>query len=74
MNRMLKQSSFYSQGVSPYGGRFEKPEAALSGSSAICVQFGSRLRRTFEVPCAETQPDQFQVLLQQIQAKLELRR
>ncbi len=37
----------------------------------MCVQFGSRLRRVFELPCAEAQPDRFQMLLQQIEAKLD---
>jgi hypothetical protein len=71
---MLNQSSFRGQGSSPFSGRFEKPEAALSGSPVMCVQFGSRLRRMFEVPCSESQPDQFQLLLNQIEAKLEFRR
>jgi hypothetical protein len=74
MNSMFKQGSFRSQGASSYGCRFEKPESALSGSPAICVQFGSRLRRMFEVPCADSQPDQFEALLNQLEAKLQLRR
>jgi hypothetical protein len=40
----------------------------------MCVQFGSRLRRMFELPCTESQPDQFQILLQQIEAKLQPKR
>jgi hypothetical protein len=28
----------------------------------------------FEVPCADSQPDQFEALLNQLEAKLQLRR
>ncbi len=74
MNKMLNQGSFFNQAPTLFGNRFEKPEAELFGTPTMCVQFGSRLRRVFEVPCAETQPDQFQSLLQQIDAKLQARR
>jgi hypothetical protein len=71
MNKMLNQGSFFHQAPTAFGDRFEKPEAELLGTPTMCVQFGSRLRRVFELPCAETQPDQFQVLLQRIEAKLQ---
>ena len=71
MNKMLNQESFFNQVATPCGGRFEKPEAELFGTPTMCVQFGSRLRRMFELPCTESQPDRFQILLQQIEAKLQ---
>ncbi len=71
MNKMLNQGSFFKQAPTSFGGRFEKPAAELFGTPTMCVQFGSRLRRMFEVPCAESQPDRFAILLQQIEAKLQ---
>jgi hypothetical protein len=71
MNKMLSRDSFFNEGPTPYGSGFEKPEAELLGTPAVCVQFGSRLRRMFELPCGDSQPDQFQALLQQLEAKLE---
>ena len=69
MNRILQQSGFARQSAVPYS-RFEKPEAPLSGSPAICVQFGGRLRRVFDIPDRDSQPDRFLTLLQQIESKL----
>ncbi len=74
MNRMLKQGSFYGQSPLPYSSRFEKPEMAVSGNSAMCSQFGGRLRRVFELPDLESQPDQFAILLGQIEEKLGAKR
>jgi hypothetical protein len=74
MNKMLNPGGFLKQVPTPYGSRFEKPEAELFGTPMMCVQFGSRLRRMFELPCTESQPDQFQILLQQIEAKLQPKR
>ena len=76
MNKILNQGSFSNQALAPapFGGRFEKPEAELFGTPTMCVQFGSRLRRMFELPCTESQPDRFQILLQQIEAKLQPKR
>jgi hypothetical protein len=71
MNKMLNRGSFYSQSATPYGSRFEKPEAELFGTPTVCVQFGSRLRRVFELPGVESAPDQFQALLKQIEMKLD---
>lgn len=73
MNKILKQASFSGQFSSPYRGRFETPDIGRSGS-ALCAQFGSRLRRMFELPCAENQPDRFVMLLRQIEERLGDRR
>ncbi|VTZ49578.1 conserved hypothetical protein [Methylocella tundrae] len=70
MNKMLKQGSFLSQGPATYQSRFEMPEMDFSGAGPMCAQFGSRLRRVFELPCPESQPDRFQILLNQIEEKL----
>ena len=71
MNKMLSRGNFFSEGSTSYGNRFEKPEVELLGKPAVCVQFGGRLRRMFELPCSEFQPDQFQMLLRQIEEKLD---
>jgi hypothetical protein len=73
MNKVLKQASFSGQFSSPYRSRFETPDISRSGS-ALCAQFGSRLRKVFELPCAETQTDRFVTLLRQIEERLGERR
>lgn len=71
MTRMFKGNYFSGQSAIACDGRFVRPEARRADAPAMCVQFGSRLRRLYEVPCAEGQPDQFQALLKQIETKLD---
>ncbi|ACK49430.1 hypothetical protein Msil_0456 [Methylocella silvestris BL2] len=70
MNRMLKQESFSVETMAPFSGRFERPVATKAAASALCAQFGSRLRKVFDVPCVESTEDKFAALLEQINAKL----
>jgi hypothetical protein len=70
MNKMLKDGGFLGAEMSPYPSRFERPESGLCGDSAVRVQFGHKLRAVFELPTVQSQPDGFQCLLKQIEAKL----
>ncbi len=70
MNRLLKQESFSVETMAQFSGRFERPVAAHAAGGALCAQFGSRLRKVFEVPCAVSTEDKFAALLEKINAKL----
>jgi hypothetical protein len=71
MNKIFKQASFSGQFSSSCRSRFETPDISRSGS-ALCAQFGSRLRRVFELPCTEN--DRFVMLLREIEERLGDRR
>ncbi len=72
MNQIMNQRSFFAASAAPYRGQFEKPD--ISGNGSLCAQFGGRLRRVFELPCAESAPDDFAVLLRRIEEKLDAKK
>ncbi|WP_026606241.1 hypothetical protein [Methylocapsa acidiphila] len=72
MNKMLKGDGM--RGHLLGESKFETPQFARFLGKSFDAQIGVRLRKTFELPPAQSEPPAIRMLLQQIEAKLEGRR
>ncbi len=72
MNKMLKDGGVC--GDLLLESKFEMPHVGRAREKSFDAQLGAKLRKTFELPPAHTEPAAIRLLLQQIEAKLEGRR
>ena len=72
MNQMLKGGGLC--GDLLVESKFETPQIGRFLEKSFDAQLGARLRKTFELPPAHTEPAAIRILLQQIEAKLDGRR
>lgn len=68
MNEMLKRGG--ACGDLLVKSKFETPQIGLLVERSLHAQLGVKLRKTFELPPAHTEPAAIRILLQQIEAKL----
>lgn len=71
MNKMTTTKGMRVKLLSSFDSRFERLETAGGLEKSLQGQIGAKLRKVFPPLSAETTPDSFKSLLQEIEDKLE---
>lgn len=70
MKALWGSDNLHGGAVAASESRFEQPEIGPYSETAVCAHFGRKLQKVFPLPSRDSEPDNFRVLLRQIQAKL----
>lgn len=70
--KLTRENDRHQGGASaPDKSRFEKPEIAPFGATAVYAHFGWKLQKIFPLPSGSSEPDNIRILLRKINAKLD---
>jgi hypothetical protein len=72
MNEMLKRGG--ASGNLLVESKFETPETVFFGENAFSRQFGAKLRRVYELPPVQSEPDGIRALMRELELRLEGKR